>query len=310
MSFSSTVKDELSCIHLKDEAAQSAALAALTHTAGSITIGRNGMGIEYVTENQNVGHLVSQLATKLYAAQPAITLRQHERLKAKNTVVILSGACCSDILKMSGCLPSDENEPFEMGRIMPELVSTENGMKAFLRGAFLGAGSVSNPKKGYHLEIVCRHERFAADLCALMEQASLNAKIAQRKSSFIVYMKDVKGICDMLTYIGAVEARLAIEDVQVFKSVANDLNRLSNFESANMQKTAQAAAQQLIDIELLDKEMGLANLPPKLQEAAEVRLNNPEATLAELADMLGIGKSGMNHRLNKLSEMARDIRLH
>lgn len=106
------------------------------------------------------------------------------------------------------------------------------------------------------------------------------------------------------------EGMLAFENARVLRNVANDLNRRSNFEDANMQKAAQAAAQQLVDIELLSRETGLANLPPKLREAAEARLNNPEATLTELAELLDIGKSGMNHRLNKLSALAEDIRLH
>ena len=123
-------------------------------------------------------------------------------------------------------------------------------------------------------------------------------------------MKEGESISEFLTYIGAMEGMLAFENARVMRNVANDLNRRSNFEDANMQKAAQAAAQQLIDIELISREIGLSNLPQKLCEAAEVRLNNPEATLAELAELIGIGKSGMNHRLNKLSAMAEEIRLH
>ena len=123
-------------------------------------------------------------------------------------------------------------------------------------------------------------------------------------------MKEGESISEFLTYIGAMEGMLAFENARVLRNVANDLNRRSNFEDANMQKAAQAAAQQLVDIELLSRETGLANLPSKLREAAEARLNNPEATLTELAELLDIGKSGMNHRLNKLSAMAEDIRLH
>lgn len=311
MSFSSKTKDELSTLRFKDDAARRAALAALTHTAGSITLGRRGMGIEYVTENQNVGQMIAQLACRLYPVEASLSLREHERLKAKNTVVMLSGAGCAALLEASGCLPSGDAEaPLEMGRVPETLFAGPECVQGFLRGAFLGSGSVSDPSKGYHLEIVCRHERFAQELCARMDALSLNAKTAKRKSAFIAYMKEGESISEFLTYIGAMESMLSFESARVLRNVANDLNRRSNFEDANMQKAAQAAAQQLIDIELINREMGLMNLPPKLREAAEARLNNPEATLAELAELLGIGKSGMNHRLSKLSAMAEDIRLH
>ena len=304
MSFSSKTKDELSVLRLKDDAVRLAALAALTHTAGSIMLGRRGLAVEYVTENQNVGQLIVQLACRLFPVEASLSLREHERLKAKNTVVTLTGSGCTALLQKSGCLPAgDVDEPLEMGAV-PECT------QAFLRGAFLGSGSVSDPSKGYHLEIVCRHERFAKELSARMAQLSLNVKTARRKSSFITYMKEGESISEFLTYIGAMEGMLAFENARVLRNVANDLNRRSNFEDANMQKAAQAAAQQLVDIELLSRETGLANLPPKLREAAEARLNNPEATLTELAELLDIGKSGMNHRLNKLSALAEDIRLH
>ena len=288
MSFSSKTKDELSVLRLKNDAVRLAALAALTHTAGSIMLGRRGLAVEYVTENQNVGQLIVQLACRLFPVEASLSLREHERLKAKNTVVTLTGSGCAALLQKSGCLPAgDVDEPLE-----------------------IGSGSVSDPSKGYHLEIVCRHERFAKELSARMAQLSLNVKTARRKSSFITYMKEGESISEFLTYIGAMEGMLAFENARVLRNVANDLNRRSNFEDANMQKAAQAAAQQLVDIELLSRETGLANLPPKLREAAEARLNNPEATLTELAELLDIGKSGMNHRLNKLSAMAEDIRLH
>ena len=267
--------------------------------------------MEYVTENQNVGQLIVQLACRLFPVEASLSLREHERLKAKNTVVTLTGSGCTALLQKSGCLPAgDVDEPLEMGAVPEHMFVNPECTQAFLRGAFLGSGSVSDPSKGYHLEIVCRHERFAKELSARMAQLSLNVKTARRKSSFITYMKEGESISEFLTYIGAMEGMLAFENARVLRNVANDLNRRSNFEDANMQKAAQAAAQQLVDIELLSREIGLANLPPKLREAAEARLNNPEATLTELAELLDIGKSGMNHRLNKLSALAEDIRLH
>ncbi len=311
MSFSSNTKDELSALRFRDDAARQAALAALTHTAGSITLGRHGLAIEYVTENQNVGQLIIQLASRLYPVEASLSLREYERLNAKNTAVVLTGPGCKELLEACGCLPQGHaEEPLEMGHVPESLLRGAECRQGFLRGAFLGAGSVSDPRKGYHLEIVCRHERFAQLLCEQMSALQLKAKTGKRKSSFITYMKEGESISQFLTYLGAMESMLAFENARVMRDVANHLNRRSNFEDANMQKAAQAAAQQLIDIELLNREVGLLNLPPKLREAAEARLNNPEATLTELAELLNIGKSGMNHRLNRLSAMADDLRMH
>lgn len=311
MSFSSRTKDELASLRLRDDAVRVAMLAALTHTAGSIMLGRSGMAIEYVTENQNVGKLIAQLASGLFAVGASLSLREHERLKAKNTVVTLTGTGCNALLKQCGCLPADsEDEQFEIGAVPAALLAGPDCMQGFLRGAFLGSGSVSDPSKGYHLEIVCRHERFAQELQQHMSRLSLNAKIAARKSAYIAYIKEGESVSDFLTFVGAVEGMLAFENARVLRTVANDLNRRTNFEDANMQKAALAAAQQRIDIERINREIGIQSLPPKLRETAEARLDNPEATLAELAELLGVGKSGINHRLAKLSAIAQDIRLH
>ena len=177
MSFSSKTKDELAGLRFRDDAARCAALAALTHTAGSILLGRRGMAIEYVTENRNVGNLIAQLSGRLFSVEASLSIRKHERLNAENTVVNLSGPGCGTLLETCGCLPSGEaEESFEIGHIPETLLSRTECMQSFLRGAFLGSGSVSDPTKGYHLEIVCRQERFAEELSAYMAALSLNAK--------------------------------------------------------------------------------------------------------------------------------------
>ncbi len=309
MSFSSSVKEEIAKQRVKGKPRQFAMLCALTHAAGSLTLGRGrGVGVQYVTESYAVGKLVAQLGCTLYGVEASISVTERKRLNARNTVTRLSGESCRAMLQDFGFLPRSAEEPFVMGHIPEELIADEDRSRAFLRGAFMGAGSVTDPAKGYHLELVCRHEQFAQELCALMNTFGFNARLAARKSSFVVYVKEGEKISDFLAFLNASNATMEFENARVMRSVKNDLNRQSNFEQSNMQKAALAAAQQNIDIELIRREYGLQKLPPRLREAAEARLNYPEANLSELSEILGLGKSGVNHRLQKLSELANEIR--
>ena len=309
MSFSSSVKEEIAKQRVKGKGSQLSMLCALTHAAGSLTLGRGGIGVQYVTESYAVGRLIAQLAATLYGVEASLSVTERKRLNARNTVTRLNGESCRTMLQDFGFLPKSEEAPFAMGHIPEQLIAREEPMRAFIRGAFLGAGSVVDPVKGYHLEIVCRHELFAQELCVLINAFDFNARVTARKSSFVVYLKEGEKVSDFLAFLSASNATMAFENERVVRSVKNDLNRQTNFEQSNMQKAALAAAQQAIDIDLIRSELGLEKLPPRLREAAEARLNYPEATLNELSEILGLGKSGVNHRLQKLMELALTIRL-
>lgn len=310
MSFSSTIKDELSAIKAGDAGERLSILCAMTHTAGAMMLTRGGLSIEYVIENRNVAALIVQLATELFAVQSALSIREQEGLKNRNMVVTLTGEGCRPLLARCGCLPEGEEEEFEVGLVPQTLYREERLARAFLRGAFLGGGSISDPKKGYHLEIVCRYEPFAQTLRLLLEGFGMHARVAERKSYFVLYLKEGESVSDFLRVIGAVEGTLAFENVRVLRYMANDLNRRTNFEEANMQKAALASAQQRIEIQYLIEEGELERLPQRLRETAEARLNLPEASLGELAEELGVGKSCVNHRLQRLVELAAEVRLH
>lgn len=308
MSFSSHAKDELVLsARLSGENEKRALLCAVTHAAGSLTLGRGGVGVQYITENSNVAKLTARLAAELYDVTSSISISEKERLNAVNNVVKLEGAGARTLLQDAGCLPKDDEE-LQMGHIPPELIADEGCARSFIRGVFLGAGSVSDPSKGYHLEIVCRYEQFAMELCDIIQELGVKAKYSQRKSSFMVYIKEGEMVSDFLTLIGAMNSTLEFAEARVVRSVNNELNRRQNFEDANMNKAAAAAAQQLIDIEVIRVNQGLESLPPKLREAAEIRINNPEATLSEVAELAGISKSGLNHRLAKIAAIAEEIR--
>ena len=310
MSFSSTVKDELVGIKTSGANERLSLLCGLTHTAAAVTLGRGGLGIEYVSESENVAELARVLTNELYGLSASFSTRKQEGLKRSSIVVRVSGDGCRKLLTDCGSLPADEDEDFEPGKIPDNMISGDDCMRCLLRGAFLGGGSVSDPQKGYHLEIVTRQERFAETLRVAAEGYGIRAKVTARKANYIFYLKEGESVSDFLSLIGAMNGTMQFEQIRVLRFMANDINRRTNFEDANMQKAAMASAQQRMDIDLIIKEKGIQSLPEKLRQTAEARVNNPEATLTELAGELEITKSCLTHRLKKLSEIADDIRLH
>jgi DNA-binding protein WhiA len=179
-----------------------------------------------------------------------------------------------------------------------------------LRGAFLAAGSVTDPEKAYHLEIAVLSPSFAEKLQELMSFFSLDAKIVVRKKYQVVYLKEGSQIVDFLNVVEAHVALMEFENIRIVKEVRNTVNRQVNCETANIGKTVAAAAKQLEDIRYIEKNMGLRKLAVGLREIAELRLEYPDSSLQELGQMLDppIGKSGVNHRLRKLGNIADDLR--
>lgn len=182
--------------------------------------------------------------------------------------------------------------------------------RAYLRGAFLASGSVSDPSKSYHFEIVCGTEEQAQYLQYLMNGFGTEAKIVRRKKSYVVYLKDGTGIVDMLNVMEAHVALMELENVRILKEMHNTVNRKVNCETANINKTVSAAVKQIEDITYIHDNMGFDKLPEGLRDVALTRLDYPEATLKELGNLLEtpIGKSGVNHRLRKLSDIAEKLR--
>ena len=177
--------------------------------------------------------------------------------------------------------------------------------RSFLRGAFLGGGSISRPSSDYHLEMVTENEDFAHTIIKVMHSFSLKAKLTDRKNDFIVYLKDGESITNFLSVIGAHGAMMDFENVRIVKEMRNNVNRVVNCETANLNKVVKAAVRQINCIKYIDEHMGLSQLPQGLQDTARLRLENPDASLNELVEYAnGIGKSGINHRLKKLQEIA------
>lgn len=182
--------------------------------------------------------------------------------------------------------------------------------KAIVRGSFMGAGSISNPKSKYHLEIVFQDEENALKVNHLLNHFNINSKVLQRAKNYIVYIKDGEEISNFLAFIGANSSVLKFEENRVIRDVRNNVNRIVNCETANLNKVIQTAVKQIEDIKLIKKNNKFKDLKEGERELAELRLKNPEASLNELGKMLEkpISKSGVNHRMKAVENMAEDIR--
>ena len=305
MSFSSSAKEDLVKIRLKTDLVRLAQLAGLVHTCGALTIGR-GRGAAFTTETLAVGKLIVSLATALYPLEPTIELSERERRRPL-TLVTLLGDEAEQLLFDTGLLIRESGE-FSIGETVPvRLLQDDECRRAFLRGAFLGSGSCTNPYRGYHLEIVARSDAFAEQLLSVLATYGPEAKTMLRREKPVVYLKG-DDVSAFLALVGANGSALKFESARAERDFRNYVNRTTNCETANIEKTVFASTEQISAIDVIEEHMGLNQLPAPLYEAALLRLNHPEATLVELAELAEIGKSGMNHRLARLVRIAKEIR--
>lgn len=312
MSFSATVKNELARIPLTDTCCIMAELAGLTRMCGSIRFqGNEQISLFYITENASVARRITTFLKQMYIDEVEINAVKSRQLKKKYTYEIY----IKDPYVIKTLL-SDIDFLDEANVFMPHypvdssLIRSNCCLRSYIRGNFLGAGSVTNPEKSYHLEFVTRNEAHGRDLIKWLARAGIEAKYIKRKQDFIVYIKEAELISDLLALMGASKSVFKLEDVRVVKDIRNNVNRIVNCETANLNKIVDAAIKQLEDIELLDRVVGLSKLPESLQEAAYIRKKHPQASLQELGSLLDppVGKSGMNHRLKKIRTMANEIR--
>jgi len=179
-----------------------------------------------------------------------------------------------------------------------------------IREAFIKSGSMNDPNKKYHLEIMFKTKKKAEEMQQLLNNFYIHPKVIKREKEYMLYLKEGEEISEFLALIGANSSVIKFEEVRVLKETRNDINRLVNCETANLNKTINAAVKQIEDIKLIKKKRKFSSLPENLQEIAELRLKNPDISLIELGKMLKepIGKSGVNHRLKKLGQIAEDLR--
>ena len=308
MSFSGKVKEELSKHIPSARHCRIAELAALLSACGKID---NTKKLRFQAENDAVVRKYFTLLKKTFNIDTEISVRESTYSKKGSIYSVTLGEEAQIRQILDGtklvCAEADNG----VLSLSSMLVTQQNCCKrAYIRGAFLASGSISDPEKGYHFEIVCLDEEKARQIQDMVRSFQIDAKIVLRKKAYVVYVKEGAQIVDLLAVMEANVALMDFENIRIVKEMRNSINRKVNCETANINKTVNAAVKQTEDIKLVEKMVGFQNLNDSLAEIAELRLQYPEATLKELGMMLNpqVGKSGVNHRLRKLSEMAEELR--
>lgn len=300
MSFSSEVKQELLKQYSKARHCQLAELAAIVAMEGHID--ENGSLYIY-TDNSAVVEKYTMLIKKLF--QLDVT----RALTKEVTEKILTALKLTENLAIASLL---ESEYSLQGVVVNGLLLQNTCCKrAFLRGVFLASGSISDPRKSYHFEIVCHTKAQAEQIKEILEFFEGEPKIVRRNQRYVLYLKEGSQIVDSLNVMEAYVSLMNLENIRIEKEMRNSINRQVNCETANINKTVTAAVRQIQDIELIRDTGGLERLPENLYEMAVCRLENPDTPLKDLGQLLDppVGKSGVNHRLRKLSQLADQLRL-
>ena len=311
MSFSSVVKKEL-CEQISPARhCQIAEISSIIAFCGKLVVDKDQTHIlKLQTESTILARKISLLLKQVFRISVELTTRS---LSAKKKLYELILTAEETTLVLNGCKLSAE-EGGNQGRMLlveQSVVTKSCCRRSFIRGAFLAAGSVSDPNKAYHFEIVVNQERNGELLCEVMRSFTIDAKMIARKYHYVVYVKEGAQIVDLLNVMEAHVALMEFENVRILKEMRNTINRKVNCEAANINKTVKAATRQVEDILYIKEKVGLTTLAEGLEEIALLRIEYPEASLKELGEMLNppVGKSGVNHRLKKLCEMAEGLRM-
>lgn len=315
MSFSREIKEELSKHIPTGRHCQIAEIAAIISLCGKISVNEKEQHfIKIVTENLTVARKYFMLIKEAFQGDIQIQVKRNRYLKRSNSyaLIIKDSQMSMRILKATKLINQQGDIMEEMSIISNRVVQNTCCKRAFIRGAFLAAGSMSDPEKTYHFEIITTTEEKAAQLRDMIRFFNVDAKIVKRKRYFVVYVKDGSQIVDVLNIMEAHKALMNLENVRILKEMRNSINRQVNCEAANISKTVTAASKQLEDILYIQNTKGFGDLSPGLREIAKLRMEQPDASLKELGSMLStpIGKSGVNHRLRKLSIIADSLREH
>lgn len=295
MSFSANVKTELCQVRLDGPNARNALISGLVFSIGK----RSGEQLRIGSEFSDVVKLALKLIRSGYAGE--VSFRGDENSPFSKKKIYELHYRMSEAFQSAIVYEDYRNSEYVL----------ESSLGYFLRGVFLGVGSVTDPHKSYHLELVFKEEWQAQWISQLLQSRySLNAKIVSRKKSFVCYLKESENISDFLTIVGSVSSLLDYENTRVYKQVMNKINRAINCDTANINKATDAAIVQLEAIRILQEANALSKLGEKCIEIAELRIENPELSLTELGQLTypPISKSGCNHRMKKIIEEAKRLR--
>lgn len=303
MSFSGQIREELAQVISSPRHCQLAELAALVQFCGHI---EEDGSLLVQSENPLVIRKCFTLLKKTFKIE-AVAKSQ---MQTQNYRLFVTG---EDAFRVLEALKICDTAGHLMMRHLTDPVLIKNSCckRAYLRGCYMAVGSMSDPYKSYHLELVCGLQAQAEQLLKILHDFSLDAKMIIRKKYHVVYMKEGENIADFLNITEAHKALMEFENTRIYKGMRNMVNRKVNCEAANITKTVNAATRQVEDIRLIREKMGLEGLPEPLRQMAYVRLENPQASLGELGKLLDppVGKSGVNHRLRKLGELAKELKV-
>ena len=308
MSYASDVKKELTMLEIHNEGNGKAELMALIRMNGSLSIENHHFVLSVQTENPATSRRIYKLLKQFYNVESELVVRRKMKLKKNNLYIVKvrheSEHLLNDLQILDG-LQINETVPLDF-------LDNDLKVRSYLRGAFLATGSVNNPETGrYHLEIYSLYEQHNDTICDMINRYHLNARKTERRNGYITYLKEAEKIADFLSLIGATNSMLHFEDIRIVRDMRNSVNRIVNCENANLNKVADAANKQIENIKYLKTHLGLDKLPLKLQEVAYMRVTHPELSLKELGEQMPggpISKSGINHRLRKINEIAKKLK--
>ncbi len=301
MSFSHSVKKEL-CSIITDKDRKYCCLYGMLLFCKNFTPDL----ITFQTENQLVCELFCRLADDVIGGKNIVEVTE---TKKKNDVSLYSLNIPSEHYREEIIYRYRISSRTLIHRIQRENIDN-NSIFAFIAGAFLSCGSITEPIKEYHLEFVVPYYDLTQDLLSLLTEVGITAKHTERKNMYVIYLKGSEAIEDLLTLMGATMSSIDLMNVKIYKDVRNKANRIANCDSANIERTLKASDKQIADIEYIADTIGLENLPADLINIAELRMEYPEMSLRELGENLDkpLGRSGANHRLKRISEIADALR--
>ena len=315
MTFSSKIKDELSRTEIIDKDSAQAEIAALVRTTGYISLkGFSKMEIEFSTENAAVARRIFKLLKVAYDISTQVSVEKTNRLKKHNNYIIkIEDKLVKKFLLDTGIANKENFSIMEFDYGVPKnLTRNDLCKRAYIKGSFMGGDSISDPEKSYHAEFVSNREEQSVGIRSLLEGYGIIGKTIFRKNYFVTYVKESEQISDLLALVGAHKAVLDFENVRAVKETRNQINRVINCETANLDKIVDTSMRQINSIKILKKHKAINKLPDHLKELAYLRLKHSNASLKELGQMLNppLGKSGVNHRLRKIEEIAKDLIEH
>ncbi len=302
MSYSSEIKNELYRIPVKAKHCALAEFCGILFSSGTVLMSRGGFSIEITSENKNTViksmNLLGSL-TDIPASFSEILRQPRNKTAYLLSTEKISGEQLSQFGLEFGYGITLDKETFS------SIVQRKCCRISFLRGAFLGGGSMIDPRKAYHLEIVLHNSGLASAVKEILAEEGIPSGISEKKNSYVVYLKELDRIRSFLGTIGAMKAVLDLDNIKIYKDIRNSINRVTNFDNANMDKTIDASQESIRYIHIVNELMGIDRLSPRLREVADLRLTYPEASLSELSEYSGkLSKSCINHRLRKIKEIA------